>query len=196
MATLQDHHKKNFMEVNKRLGLTPDEHIFKSSHAAFNNDKVVFAADQASGDIIGKTIPVASIAELKRLSGVPNDGKDDHIDYQEITLLKSGLTAKNLKREDLDNDSMQLIQKAASAYILGNSEKVKDYEDLINAAMFPGNAVVFTAENLYVKSGQTVVLGGSGNPEIYNFGTITVEQGGQIQVIGNVQLTCQIFTQL
>jgi len=195
MATLQDHHKKNFMEVNKRLGLTPDEHMFKSSHAAFNNDKVVFAADQAGGDIIGKTIPVASIAELKRLSGVPYDAKDDHIEYP-APLLKSGLTAKTLKREDLDNDSMELIQKAASAYILGNTEKVKDYEDLINAAMFPGNAVVFTAENLYVKSGQTVVLGGSGNPEIYNFGTITVERGGQIQVIGNVQLTCQIFTQL
>src|SRR5688572_8429633 len=141
MATLQDHHRKNFMEVNKRLGLAPDEHMFKMSHEAFKSDQVVFAADQASGDIIGKSIPIASIAELKRLSGVPHDNDDNHVNYPaSLTSLKSAGAA--VTRENMSDEMRNHIAMAAAAYILGDPEKVKDYEDLINTHMFPGKAIV------------------------------------------------------
>lgn len=190
MANLQDHHKKNFMEVNARLGLETEKQMLKTASDVFaKKDVVVFGADQSS-DIVGKTVSVANIAELKKLSGTPYDAKDDQVEYPEkpSKMLKAGGDISDRVRED--------ISKAAAAYILGNPDKVRDYEGYINDAMFPGKAILFSVEDLYIKKGQTVVLGASGEPEIYNFGTITVEDGGQLSVVGNVQLTCQIFTQL
>ncbi|MCL7986623.1 hypothetical protein M8998_01590 [Sphingobacterium sp. lm-10] len=196
MKNLEDHHKKNFIEVNERLGLAPDEYMFKMSHGAFENDTVVFADDLSNGHIIGKSISVASIAELKRLSGVPNDGEDDHVVYPVKGMLGSSANEAAITKQNITEDMKNEMTKAASAYVLGDPEKVREYEDLINKLMFPGKALVFSAEDLYIKSGQTCVLGKSGDTELYNFGTITIEQGGQIQVVGNTQVTCQIFTQL
>jgi len=197
MSTLQDHHKKNFMEVNARLGLESQGNLLKaSSNDVFaKKDVIVFGADKANSDIVGKVVPVASIAELKRLSGIPSDVDDAHVNYPEPIAQLSKDTA-NLKEAGISDNLKEQIGKAASSYILGNPEKVKGFENAINATLFPGKALLFSMEDLYVKSGQTVVFGTGDEPEIYNFGTITVEQGGQISVVGNVQLTCQVFTQL
>ncbi len=192
MSNLQDHHKKKFKEVNERLGLASEIEVLKSSisDVLVKKDTIVFGADELSSDIVGKVIPVGSIADLKKLSGIPYDADDSHVIYPDNF-------ANKLSVEEGISESMkEEITKAATAYILGNPDKVKHYEDHINAVMFPGKALVFAAEDLYIRNGQTVVLGGSGDPEIYNFGTITIENGGSISVIGNVQLTCQIFTQL
>lgn len=191
MNNLQDYHKKNFIEVNERLGITPKEQLLKSStdDVFAKKDVIVFGSDKATSDIVGKVVPVASIAELKRLSGVPADADDSHVEYPEKT---AGL----LKTSDSSDSQREDIAKAASSYILGNPDKVKHYEDVINSSLFPGKAVLFSVEDLYIRSGQIVVLGQSGEPEIYNFGTITIEQGGELSIVGNVQLTCQVFTQL
>lgn len=194
MATLQDHHKKNFMEVNKRLGLSPDGHMLKASHAAFENDRPFFDAGQASSHIVSKSIEVASIAELKRLLGLPNDRGDDHVDYPDSLDTFKSTSPESLT--GISNEMKGQITKAATAYVLGNPEKVKEYEDLINTHLFPGKALVFSIEDLYIRSGQTIILGRSGENEIYNVGTITVEKGGEIRVEGNTSLHCQIFTQL
>ncbi|MEN2399370.1 hypothetical protein GKZ90_0006250 [Flavobacterium sp. MC2016-06] len=192
MNNLQEHHKKNFEEVNERLGLTSENEVLKSlsNDILAKKDTIVFGADEASCDIVGKVIPVPHIAELKRLSGVPSDGDDTHVQYVEKPAVKYN-SSKNISDSEKED-----IAKAATAYILGDPEKVKDYEDAINDTLFPGKAVLFSVENLYVKNGQTVVFGSTGEPEIYNFGTITIEKGGQLSVVGNIQLTCQLFTQL
>jgi hypothetical protein len=69
-------------------------------------------------------------------------------------------------------------------------------ENLNKKLTFPAKAAAFAAENLYIKSGQVVTLGQAGDPSVYNFGTITVEEGGQIRVVGQVSINCQVFTQL
>lgn len=197
MNTLQEHHKKNFTEVNARLGLDSQKHVLKaSSNDVFaKKDVIVFGADKANSDIVGKVVPVASIAELKRLSGIPSNVDDAHVDYPApMTKMLKGI--ESLQAEGISDDLKDEIAKAASSYVLGQPDKVKDYEKVINTTMFPGKALLFAVDNLYIKSGQTVVLGTSGEPEIYNFGTITIEQGGLLSVVGNVQLTCQVFTQL
>lgn len=196
MATLQDHHRKNFMEVNKRLGLSPDEHMLMASHTAFENERGLFDAGQASGHIVSKSIEVASIAELKRLLGLPNEGGDDHVNYPDPLDAFTGTNHVSLTGDGISNEMKGQITKAATAYVLGNPEKVKEYEDLINTHMFPGKALVFSVEDLYIRSGQVLTLGTSGENEIYNIGTITVERGGEIRVEGNTTLHCQIFTQL
>src|SRR5690606_31509212 len=122
MAILQDHHRKNFNDVNKRLGFASDEHMFKMSHAAFENDRVVFAADPANGHIAGKSIPVASIAELKRLSGIPQDGEDDHVNYPEPLLKLKSTNPGLLSGEGMNDEMRNHIAKAAAAYILGKPE--------------------------------------------------------------------------
>lgn len=192
MNNLEDYHKENFKEVNARLGLASEEQVLKSStdDVFGKKDTIVFGADPSSCDIVGKVIPVANIAELKKLSGIPSDVDTSHIDIPEAS--PKTLTSN----EGISDSAKEDIAKAASAYILGNPDKVKDYEDVINKTLFPGKAVVFSVENLYVRNGQTVVLGSTGEPEIYNFGSITIEKGGLLSVVGNVQLTCQIFTQL
>lgn len=191
MNNLKDYHKKNFNEVNERLGITPTENLLKSStdDVFAKKDVIVFGSDKATCDFVGKVVPVASIAELKRLSGVPADADDSHVEYPEKT-------AGQLKTADSSDSQKEDIAKAASSYILGNPDKVKHYEDVINSSLFPGKAVLFSVNDLLIKTGQTVILGQSGEPEIYNFGSITIQQGGELSIVGNVQLTCQVFTQL
>ncbi len=202
MPALNEHHQQNFRAANARVGLAPDDFMFTMDHPAFQKDVVVFGGDPTTSDIVGKVVAVASIAELKKLSGLPLSGEDDHILYPEelSKVLPARLGAENFTRDHLFHSDYagvaENIRAAATAYILGQSEKVADYEPLINMAMFPGKVSVFAMQNLLVKAGQTVTLGDKSETLICNFQNVTVEQGGTIRVVGNVSLNCQVFTQL
>jgi hypothetical protein len=186
MATLNDSHREAFNKVAARLGFQPGETTVDQSHPALKKELFAFGADD-NADIGGKVIPVSSIADLKTLIGLPDHPEDAHVNYPQAL-------AKELApdSDDLHNS----IKTAAVAYLLGDPKKVADYEDLINHALFPGKVLAFNADDLNVADGQTVVLGTSGETEVYNFGTITVAATGKITVVGNTSVNCQVFTQL
>ncbi|WDF57253.1 hypothetical protein [Mucilaginibacter sp. KACC 22063] len=185
MATLTDSHREAFNKIAARLGFQPGETTINQSHPALSRELFTFGADDTA-DIGGKVIPVSSIADLKTLIGLPDHPEDSHVDYPQ-TLAKE--LAPN--SDDLRNS----IKTAAVAYLIGDPKKVADYEDLINHSLFPGKVLAFNADDLTVADGQTVVLGTSGETEVYNFGTITVAPTGTIRVVGNTSVNCQVFTQ-
>jgi hypothetical protein len=94
----------------------------------------------------------------------------------------------------MDKSFSENIQKASSAFVLGDSRKVKEYEDLINAIMFPGEVAVFGGDNLIVPDGQTHTITGP-DPVKLTYGEISVGVGSQILVETDANITSQNFIQ-
>ncbi|OZG73938.1 hypothetical protein BTA51_09155 [Hahella sp. CCB-MM4] len=189
---------KAFAEVNQRLGMGPTDTTFTQEHMlAKGSGPVHMSSDPLASHIPPKIIPVASIAEMNKLVGIPDYYNDSHVDYPPPLPQEhlNQLTAANSTEEFRQSVSPEMhenIKKAAVAYVQGNSNKVKDYEPLINAAMFPGKVAAFVAENITVTAENPLIIM-PGDPQVHNYGTITVEPGGRIQVSEHVTLTCQQF---
>ena len=142
-------------------------------------------------------IPVASISDMNKLVGIPDTNDDSHVEYPEparqelLNLLKSANSTDEFHRS-VTPDMHDNIRKAATAFVLGNSSKVKDYEPLINARMFPGKVAAFVADDIVITAENPLIIK-PGDPQVHNYGTITVKPGGYIQVSENATINCQQF---
>ncbi len=75
--------------------------------------------------------------------------------------------------------------KALSAYVFGNSNLVKSYEDVINKLRFPMRIAVFTGQSITVSPGHPLILKGTDeHPFAAVYDTVTIENGGQIKTEG------------
>ena len=197
MKALSQNQQDSFAATNARLGLGADEFTVSALPESGN---IVFSSDPAESSVAPKFIPTASIAHLKELIGAPAGVDDSNISYP--AALKStgihGLLTSTADQKDLvqklSAEDMSTLHQAASAYLMGNAEKVEDYVPTINAAMFPGRVALFAGQSLNVPDGQTLVISGK-DPVALNYQTITVGVNAQIRVETNAQITCQIFTQ-
>jgi hypothetical protein len=92
----------------------------------------------------------------------------------------------------MSSEERTFAEKAAAAYMQGHSKKVSSYEPMLNALYFPSQLTVVSGEELVVPSGSTFVINAQ-NP-VLNFASVTVEYGGQIQVLVSASITTQTFT--
>ncbi|VAW74544.1 hypothetical protein MNBD_GAMMA12-232 [hydrothermal vent metagenome] len=141
-------------------------------------------ADIASGNVTDQhiTYPPAASAKLKSLCHSTKDGCE----------LESVLNTQH-------RDEKSHVAAAQLAFVMGHSDKVKEYETAINTISFPKpmTVPVFSAENVVVKKGAPLKITGDNNqPVIVNFGSVTIEEGAEIIVTGGaIKWTSQSFTQ-
>jgi len=203
MNTLTQAQKDNHASVNQRLGLAPDVHLtlnkqIKSIQQQKKN--LVFSSDPLESDVPPIHVSVGSIAEFKKMVGVPDDQDDSHVNYpspledQHRQLMASvGSKAELLGR--MDEDLHDKMRQAAYAYVMGDSRKVQEYEPLINSLMFPGRIAVFTGQDLNIPADETYTIKGE-DPVVMNFEEITEGQNAEIMITTNCSLHTQYFTQL
>src|ERR1700761_1612210 len=135
MASLSESHKENFIAGSARLGFSQQETSFDMSHPAFENDAVTFGSAESGADIVGKKVPVASIADLRKLANIPVHHEDAHVTYPEaLTNVLNGAEPTGSPAEMLaavaPNYKAVLqynVKTAAVAYLVGQPEKVADY---------------------------------------------------------------------
>jgi hypothetical protein len=134
---------------------------------------------------------LTSVDEIKRLLGVPDStfkssASDQHIRYvqppkyadnKQMTLL--ALT--QAERGDLET--------AAYAYLFGDSSKVTGWKNVINRLLLPRELSFVAYESITVKPGKPLILT---NPS-YTFGTVIIEQGGQIIVQSESKMDAQLL---
>lgn len=213
MSGLTDEQRAAFHARLEAYGLKPSDALKRIDTGTALGPTVLHGdPDKTDEPAIGY-IRAASIRELKDKLGVPDDlidsGKvsDAHIDYppelsENLAALfdaaEDGCELERRMCAELPDDNYNLM-KARLAYVHGHSKKVASYEPVINAVSFPQplEVPVHSAESVVVKAGHPLVLKSDGNKlSIYEFGSVTVEAGGEIQVIGgSIQWTSQTFTQ-
>ncbi|RAJ80352.1 hypothetical protein CLV59_105461 [Chitinophaga dinghuensis] len=202
MNTLTQAQKDNHASVNQRLGLAPDAHLTLSNQIKSiqqQKKNLVFSSDPLESDVPPIHVSVGSIAEFKKMVGVPDGNDDGHVTYPDPLAdhhrqLMSAVGSKAELLSRMDDQLFDKMQKAAYAYVMGDSRKVQEYEPLINSLMFPGRIAVFTGEDLDIPSGETYTIKGE-DPVVMNFEEITEGQNAEIMITTNCSLHTQYFTQ-
>lgn len=203
MNKLTKAQQDNHASVNQRLGLPADAHLTLSKQIKSiqkQKKNLVFSSDPLESDVPPVHVSVGSIAEFKKMVGVPDDQDDSHVnypsslsDYHRQLITSVGSKAELLSR--MDEDLHDKMRQAAYAYVMGNSSKVQEYEPLINSLMFPGRIAIFTGEDLDIPAGETYTVKGE-DPVVMNFEEITEGKDAEIMITTNCSLHTQYFNQL
>ncbi|MCQ0090813.1 hypothetical protein FGD77_03390 [Roseovarius sp. M141] len=158
---------------------------------------MVVSADPGQDNLDSKLVEVNSIAELKAIGGIADShfktAGDKHINYPEAQLKTDVPEAIGRARADscaleslIHPDDEATINQAMMAYVHGDSSKVKGFEDVINALKFPTQILVTVGEDITVTKDNPLIIG-QDSPHVDGgkavFGTVTVEEGGQIQIL-------------
>ena len=185
MMNLSKEQQTDFDSYNEKLGFSKE--VVSQFPSSSKAGAVVLSADPAKSSVPPKVITVNNLDELKELIGMPETDTHSFMDHSFIREL---LEKKN--DGDLTKDDRHNVKLGATSYILGNSSGLKGTAmTTIYKAMFPMTLAAFTAENFTVTPENPLVLG---DGTVNNFGTVTVEEGGQIES-GTATLRCQNLIQ-
>lgn len=210
LATLSSADLAEFHRVQRRLGLGVDQ-LSHSGHlsTADHGGNLVLSADPGLSDIEPLLVPYRSIAELKAMIGRPDsdytDGpfSDRHIAYPADLHPDRAATLLSTQNGcDFDyqatDDEAAVLRHAAQCYVMGNSQKVKGFEPLLDARFAPATLAVIAGDVLNVGSGEKVTIKpDAGDPDkiLYiHYSAINVDPGGQIVVEAPVQIKTITFT--
>lgn len=184
--------RDNFRQVNSKLGITEAqikasyESLKKAQKHKKDGEGLLFSSDPLESDVAPISLGVASIQQFKALVGIPDGENDEAIYYPppptpaELALFKESKSLAEL-RSRMPEGFVNKVKQAAEAYVMGNSKKVQEYTDLINHLSFPGQLAVFTGGPLVVPANTIYTVSGN-DPVVWTYDTITVGEGGQIQV--------------
>jgi hypothetical protein len=198
-----------FHAVQARLGLT-STHL---SHPGVLQTRdfggrLVISTDAAESHIPTIRVPYATIAELKRLGGIPDEfytqqGRSDSAIYYPpappAPRIASLIATQNVcdLRFHMTDEELATLKYAATAYMMGNSAKVKAFESMLDLQYGDSSLEVVTAQDLVVNANQNVEIRSPDDRAIVlNFGSVTVERGGQFRVTCQTQFNTQVMTVL
>ncbi|RCW84099.1 hypothetical protein [Paracoccus lutimaris] len=209
-AELSASDRMEYESTLKRFGLTVDNLNYKGTLSTQDfGDKLVLSADPSISAIEPTIVPYNSLAELKAMIGRADsdytDGpfSDRLLDYP-APLDRDRVHALMATRNECDfdyqvtRDELHALYRAAQAYIMGNSQKLKTHEPILNKRFGTGSVAVLAVEALVVKAGHPVIFAPDPNDPnkilCPNFTSVTVENGGQIIVSTKIQMTTTTFT--
>lgn len=205
-AGLSDDHMARFNARMQRLGLSAGALSHEGDLVTgATPGPTILSGDPDKSHVPPTLIDVRDVAHLKELSGIPDEHytsrklSDRTIEYPEpLDERRAKIVAESRNQCDLEYrlnaDELKEVRRAARAYVMGHSEKVKSHEPVINAMLFPTQVAVFAGENIVVTKDQPLIITGD-QPVTLNYGSITVEDGGQIIIQVTSEINSQVFTQ-
>src|SRR5215211_2003805 len=169
-AALTEAQKTGFRKQMARLSL--DENV-RSVAGVLDTGRragpTVLSTNPAESDVPPTLIPVATIADFKRLCGVPDADYTERM-FSERTIRYPpellGGRASVLGRiadvveltQSMTVEELQNLHLAAEAYVLGNAARVMSYEPLLNAFFYPGHVAAFVFDEVLIQAGSPLVL--------------------------------------
>lgn len=176
---------QNYNDFNKRLGFN-DGHC-SGGPGAKNSGSLVLSKDPAHSTLPPKMLTVNNVDELKKIIGLTTPASDGHINYptpQETSLVKEQPDAKHT----------QHLMKVMRCCVAGDSNKVASSDkEILQKTAFPMTLATFSVEDHTVKNGEVLKLT---DGTMANFGSLTIEAGGQIECDGSAFLNCQNLNQV
>lgn len=188
---------KHFEEMNSRLGLPTDYGSeYRNMQAPQQGkDEIVISSIPGESDLPVMLIPIGSIAELNAAIGMPDSGNDSHVHYpaplpyEQLNLVNTARSKAELMGS-LPISSIQAINDAANAYLLGDPKKTAAYEELINATLFPGQIAYVSGEELVIPDNNSLILKGP-DPLVLNYKNIELGNDAKIVMKGSGMLIAQ-----
>ncbi len=96
--------------------------------------------------------------------------------------------------EDMDAKTLVQLRTGLLRQIVSNGEIPEDYKKMIERHFFPLPVSVFAAKDIYIKAGTVFKIEPDGHdPVICDFGTVTLEEGGLIQIEAPAIITIHNF---
>jgi len=190
--------QKNYAAVNIRLGLPPDFSSHQGGLESGGDGPLVLSSDPLESHIKPKVISVASIAQMNEMLGIPDDYPDDRIEGPPSLTesLRNHLSNSKSTHElwnGLTETDVSNIRKAATVFVLGNSERVKEYQPLIDPLFFPTNVAYFASPEPFIIKDKILVTGKT--PVVWNYDKIIMEPGGSIvSEAEDFKINCNNFT--
>jgi hypothetical protein len=209
-AELSESDRKIYENTLARFGLTPDQ-MHRSGVISTDDygGNLVLSADPATSDIEPLMVPYHSLAGLKAMIGRPDSDythgpfSDRLFQYPAPLDPDRAHTLMNTQNAcDFDYqataEEMGRMKRAAECYVMGNSQKLQAFEAILNQRFGTGSIAVLSLDVLVVKAGQTVTFKPDPNDPgkilCPNFTSVTVDNGGQIIVETQIQMTTISFT--
>jgi len=186
-----------------KVGLTMDHLQGKSYGAATHSGPMIVSSDPTQDNLGTTLIKLDSVQHLKDLAGIHDDhfkampSADRAVRYPETPVTNFALAISRARNDNcaleslVHQDDMKNIGHAMLAYVNGDSSKVAHYEPIINAMRFPAQATLTVANDITIAAGKPLIIGAN-SPYLQHdpvlgalcvFGTVTIERGGQIQVM-------------
>lgn len=208
MASLTPAQQGRFLKINERLGITADaiarqKELLQAAQSGQRNaqsgkQELVFSSDPIESHVPPIYVSVGSIADAKRLVGVDDDSDDAHVAYPQAFPQQYADVFRTAKSKGevfgkVYPEFFVQLEKAAHAYVMGNSRKVQEYEDAINAVLFPGRIAVFTGDDLIIPQDGIFRIKGP-DPIYLNYQSIITGSDAEIWITTKAILNTQNFT--
>ena len=211
--TLTDTHKKKQLTELAKHNLSQAD-MLPNIDTSQSEDGVILSSNiNESHHAPSGWVMAANVKELKEKLGVKDSDidaglvSDGHIKYPPaasnnlLELHSSSIDGcafdQSLKDHHLED--AHHLSNATTAFVMGHSAKTQSYENSINKVSFPKpmTVPVFAVENVVVTKDKPLIIKGEDDkPVVVNFGSVTVEPGGQIIVLGgSTKWTSQTFIQ-
>jgi hypothetical protein len=194
--------QQEFTEQLKLRGLDPKQVIGVHLDSNNANGRLQLHTDLTTSHVVAHHRTVYSIADLKRVSGVPDSAvaarAQDLTEYPDepsfdVPKLATRYSDPRALSRVLGPEGNATVKKAAAAYLSGNSKRVTElgYEPLINALYFPLVTATSAVDTITVQNGQTVAFGKPGDPPHDTLvTTITMIGSGSLQFLSDYTINC------
>lgn len=186
----------------RRLGDTLDDVEDRSFGPQTHQGPMVISGDPMEDTLGSRRVTVESVRQLKELAGIPDEHvrsmseAGDTVRYPAAAPIDANAAIDRARdsgqslddpKHPADRDTIDL---ALHAYVMGDSDRVRLHEPLIDALRFPAELVVATAQDITVTAENPLIIGPNSpyaqkDPTlgaVAAFGTVTVKSEGVIQI--------------
>lgn len=179
-----------FEDRLKELGLDPSQ-VVDSLNTGDTNDPTYLSNDPAHDSAVPpQTLTIDAVDDLKRLAGISDADYDAGNMAHHLEAPPEWPQEKNDHAlEDLEPEERTILRKALTAYVYGDSSRVSSYATVLNNTFFPMEAGIYAVQDVTVTAEKPLIV--SGNNAGCDFGTVTVEPGGQIIFETDATVTIQ-----
>jgi hypothetical protein len=190
LSDLSPEQQQAFNDRLKELGMGPSQ-VVPSISPKTHPGPVIFSADPEISTIPPHVVTVNSLDEVKRIAGNPDSHYESGTLQQHHDIFEDWPTEKNEKSpSELEAHENQRIIAAEMGYIYGHSKHYESYKTIIEKHKYPARFAVFAAEDVCVDANNPLYIKSEG---AYNFGTVTICQGGSIIFEANATMTVQLM---
>jgi hypothetical protein len=188
LSDLSPQQQQAFADGLKELGMDPSQ-VIPAINSKTHPGPVTLSPDPSESTIKPIMVTIKNVDEAKRLAGNKDSDYTNGLMEEHHAPLPAWPQHKNtLDAVQLSADENNLIKKAHTAYIYGNSANVHSYKDIIDKHNYPAQVACFAVEDICVDSTNSPFKIG---PAGLTCGTLTICEGGSIQFTGNATVNCQ-----
>ncbi|WP_029011790.1 hypothetical protein [Niveispirillum irakense] len=197
----------------RRIGNTLDDVEGRSFGPQTHQGPMVISGDPMEDTLGSRRVIVKSVRHLKELAGIPDEhvramsAAGDTIRYPAAAPIDANAAIDRARDsgqplgDPIHPTDRDMIDLALHAYVMGDSDRVRLHEPLIDALRFPAELVVATAQDITVTAENPLIIGPNSpyakkDPTLgalAAFGTVTVKSEGVIEISIPITITADRF---